>query len=333
MFKLNKKYFILLNGLFFFLSLFLFFKILNSQPSHQNIYKFKKEDILSESTNSASLKYFYQNLSNSVRSEKPNWLDYKATYYINSDGMNSIKDYAFPKKQGVYRIIMLGDSLVFGLFVNTNDNFSSLLEDKLNNVLFCDSISHFEVINFGMPGYDIQYAVERYKIKGKKYEPDLVIFLVNNWNFDRVNEWYFPITKELELSGTPGYVPELGKVLNLSQAENIMKLRYSKSELIEYQKKALFRLKDFYKGKLILASFSNLKSEYKILLKQFVITNKNFNSVDNITDITNIKNYHFQDDLHPNIQGHQKLAQDFYMLLKTNLLSKCEERNNLRKNF
>ena len=75
------------------------------------------------------------------------------------------------------------------MFVNTKDNWSKKLEDILNkNLSKCNKINKFEVINLGEYGYDIQYSVERYKIRRQKYKPHLILWFLKNDDFEEINE-------------------------------------------------------------------------------------------------------------------------------------------------
>lgn len=78
------------------------------------------------------------------------------------------------KKPGVFRIVVLGDSIVFGVKTPSDKTISSVLQKRLEEIT-CPGISKFEVINLGMPGHNIgQYAAVLKKY-GMRYSPDLVI--------------------------------------------------------------------------------------------------------------------------------------------------------------
>src|SRR3989344_7968954 len=111
--------------------------------------------------------------------------------------ISKTKNKKFEKDLKNFRIITLGDSFTFGQYINTNQNYSEILEDNLNNNLHCREIKHFDVINLGVPGYDLEYEVERFNLKGLNYNPDLVIWLINDWNISIINELMKPINEEL----------------------------------------------------------------------------------------------------------------------------------------
>ncbi|VVA44121.1 conserved hypothetical protein [Candidatus Roizmanbacteria bacterium] len=110
---------------------------------------------------SSKLKYFYINNPDTTIEDIVPWTKEIVKYTINSDGLNETTNYLVDKPTNVFRIVTLGDSFTFGQFINTVDNWTELIEDKLQN-LICKNISKFEVINLGTEDYDIQYSVEKF---------------------------------------------------------------------------------------------------------------------------------------------------------------------------
>lgn len=75
------------------------------------------------------------------------------------------------KQEGVYRIIVLGDSITQGqLIEKSEDIFTSVLERELRKANI-----EAEVLNFGVNGYNTRQEVETLREKGLKFSPDLVI--------------------------------------------------------------------------------------------------------------------------------------------------------------
>jgi hypothetical protein len=141
------------------------------------------------------LKHYWKFYPNQDWGLQPEWLPYEVKYQINEDGLNDSKDYTAESQPNTYRIITLGDSFTFGHYVNTKDNWTEQLEVLLNNSSFNCKYDNFEVINLGMPGYDIPYIVQRYKEFGKKYNPDLILWFESSSGFYRLNEFIQPIIK------------------------------------------------------------------------------------------------------------------------------------------
>jgi hypothetical protein len=160
-------------------SLFLFNyyqeKIVHKLPDLDKVSVIDKENVILQEE--PDFKYYWKFESNTEIIDKPEWLPYKVKYTINADGLNERFDYSIEKPDNTFRILTLGDSFTFGLFVDTKDNWTELLEDKLNNELrnTCN-YKKFEVINLGLSGFDIAYISKRYEDIGAKYKPDLIIF-------------------------------------------------------------------------------------------------------------------------------------------------------------
>ena len=97
----------------------------------------------------------------------------------NSLGLND-REYAIPKPQGVYRIVVLGDSVLNdGSFPN-QEHFPKRLEAMLNANPVRDRKSgkryaKVEVVNVSCEGYNTIQEVRLLERVGLKYEPDLVI--------------------------------------------------------------------------------------------------------------------------------------------------------------
>lgn len=87
-------------------------------------------------------------------------------------GLRSDREYPTEKATNVVRIIGIGDSGMFGWDVEQNEPYLSVLESNLN--ARADGRS-YEVLNFGVPGYNTQLEVECLRVKGLAFKPDVVI--------------------------------------------------------------------------------------------------------------------------------------------------------------
>jgi lysophospholipase L1-like esterase len=70
-----------------------------------------------------------------------------------------------------FRILSLGESTTFGLYVSHRNTYSSLLEDQLESV----AGRTVRVINAGMPGYTLFQGVTYLEHRGLALEPDAVL--------------------------------------------------------------------------------------------------------------------------------------------------------------
>jgi len=101
---------------------------------------------------------------------------------INSHGFRDY-EYSIEKSNNTFRIIVLGDSHTFGEGVELNDTYSKKLEKMLNDR--SKDVS-YEVLNFGVGGYNMLEKVEFFKEKGLKFNPNLIII---QFNSDDIVNW------------------------------------------------------------------------------------------------------------------------------------------------
>lgn len=87
---------------------------------------------------------------------------------INAKGLRDT-DYPYERVPGKRRILVLGDSLVFGWGVDQGDAFPKVLEGMLPAT---------EVINAGVAGYGTDQELLWFRSEGVRYRPDLVILLM-----------------------------------------------------------------------------------------------------------------------------------------------------------
>ena len=79
-------------------------------------------------------------------------------YTINSAGIRG-REVAVSKPDGVFRIAIIGDSISFGFHCRRDQTYAARLDTLLNRQAPTGS-PRFEVLNFGVPGYNIAQAVE-----------------------------------------------------------------------------------------------------------------------------------------------------------------------------
>lgn len=89
---------------------------------------------------------------------------------INSAGFRDY-DYSIEKPKGVFRVIVLGDSLTMGLGVELHESYPKVLEKMLKS-----RPRTFEVLNLGVGGYNMPQKIEVLRRKGLSYNPDLILF-------------------------------------------------------------------------------------------------------------------------------------------------------------
>lgn len=75
------------------------------------------------------------------------------------------------KPAGIIRILVFGDSHTFGTGAGDGATYPDQLESLLNR----DGSGRFEVINFGVGGYDLRQSIRLARAKAPVYRPDLVL--------------------------------------------------------------------------------------------------------------------------------------------------------------
>jgi lysophospholipase L1-like esterase len=94
---------------------------------------------------------------------------------INSHGLRT-PETTYVKSPGVFRILNLGDSTVMGWGVRQEDTYGQRLEQFLNQQNAGDR--HYEVINAGVPGWNLENEQAYLQAEGLKYQPDLIMLEV-----------------------------------------------------------------------------------------------------------------------------------------------------------
>ncbi len=100
---------------------------------------------------------------------------YEIMYRINSKGLRD-DETSYEKPEGIFRIVLLGDSRTFGFGVPIEKHFSTLLEGYFKAV---------EVINMGVNGFGVDQELLYLRSEGFRYEPDLVLAYVAHYGDHR----------------------------------------------------------------------------------------------------------------------------------------------------
>ena len=128
------------------------------------------EGRLPDTTSNRAVVARFRRSENPILLYEPNPGAKAGIYAINSAGFRD-HEYSAAKDSDVFRIAVLGDSIVWGHGLELKDTFAKQLDAMLND----ESKRPFEVLNFGVSGYSTQQEVELYRVKVQRYDPDLVI--------------------------------------------------------------------------------------------------------------------------------------------------------------
>lgn len=287
-----------------FLGINIFNKLLKKHVSISTINK-NTINVLGTS----SLKYFYEPKASTVETDKPYWLEKEAEYTYNKDALNERFDYQVKKPANTFRIVTLGDSFTQGSYVNTKDNWSELLEDRLNG-LNCKGISKFEVINLGFHGYDIEYEVERFRTRGQKYDPDLLIWMLLYPT--RINELTRPTYLECRKTNPTEDIDNRC----IMSAEDQVEKKFGSNFIQDYLVRHFNEIFTFFDKKIMVI---DLNKAHQDILKK--ITHK---------EKVSIFDLDFKDDKlktldgHPNQIGHQVISEEIFKYIEKNKLIICK---------
>jgi hypothetical protein len=127
-------------------------------------------------------------------------------------------DIALEKGPATYRIGVFGDSVTFGIGVDYEDTYGAVLEKMLRTHVTSNG-GTVEVINFGVPAYNITNIVSTFATKGVALDLDLAILapIPPDYGFDRnhtVDSYGYPVNAETPLR--PGHLKNLLRHIHLA---------------------------------------------------------------------------------------------------------------------
>lgn len=129
-------------------------------------------------------------LKANCRSDNPDFIQtYERT---NSHGQRD-RERTLAKPDGVRRVLLLGDSVVEGYGLRESETISRRLEN-----LYPDGST--EVLNFGVSAYCTRAEVELLEVKGLRFDPDVVVLLFVENDFDNFNREAFPLAGTIDRS-------------------------------------------------------------------------------------------------------------------------------------
>jgi len=113
--------------------------------------------------------------------------EYDVDVVINSQGLRDVERAGYDKPEGVFRVLLLGDSYVEGLRVLLDQTFGKVLEAGLN--AGAPAGQRYQVVNAGVSGWGTDQQLLWLRSEGVKYQPDLVLlaFFPGN-DFQNISE-------------------------------------------------------------------------------------------------------------------------------------------------
>lgn len=95
--------------------------------------------------------------------------EYRHNVTTNSQGFRGTKEYSVEKPSGVYRVIVLGDSVTLGHGVEDDQTYAAVLERELSKT------RPTEVINMGVSGFGTAEELIQLQHIGLAYQPNLIV--------------------------------------------------------------------------------------------------------------------------------------------------------------
>lgn len=241
-------------------------------------------------------------------------------YSINNDALNERFSYPIQKDKNTFRIITLGDSFTYGLYVDTKNNWPEQLEDMLHTM--CKNDKKYEVINLAVSNYDIQYSLERLKQRGVKYNPDLVIWFVKYDDFSQINEIILPLRRDYykKMKISEGLDKDQNNGTFWPYAQEVMKQfeeKYSAEQILTKQQEILQSIHTVYTDDLLMVLLDMEPRRHKIFLDTFAKNRPNTFIYNQLPDFSRLP------DRHPDVKGHTEIAKNIFTYLMKSNISVC----------
>lgn len=272
------------------------------------------------------LKFYFTPPKQKKEVDTPPWEDAQPAYYTyNADGLHDSKNYLLShNKTKTYRVVVLGDSFTFGQFLNTADNWTEQLEAKLRSSQGICGKQDIEVLNLGVAGFDVEYLVERYLDVGVKYQPDLVLWFESGSGFSRMNEIIQPLIKVCE-EKQKTITTDQQKVSFYScweEAQKEIEKSYSTEWVTNHIGEKLEALyEELGTTPLLFATFESEENTKALVGWQAGRPNVHLYTTVPQLDIKR----EILPDRHPNVLGHQKIADSLTQHLVSSGQTYCEE--------
>jgi len=226
-----------------------------------------------------------------------------------TQGFRENKVYHKTKGKGVSRIIALGDSVAYGVALNVEKNFLTLLENKSNSL----RPQKFDIINMAISGYSTTQEVEFLKEAGLGFSPNEVwiFYVLNDASYDG-GEFALIGQEKLLFSKKVNDLTFLGQLRKNSNIWKLMetylfskriqqvvdnkiendKIKYAQKRKIKSYFHAMHMDEYFEETKASFVELSNLSKKHNFKIKVFImpiLDNKNgyyFSEVHDIVKTT-----------------------------------------------
>ena len=187
------------------------------------------------------------------------------------------RDHEIAKPDGVWRIVVLGDSIGAGLRVERfEDTFPALLERRLR-----EQGVNAEVINLSVSGYNTQQEVETLIDKGLRYRPDLVLVAYSLTDRERVDGDILKTLLEAERSQGGRIAARVHPWLLQSALYRVVRYRVAPPRPVQASDAELQKLTDLISGDTVAEYFAKLgdlgsREGFRVMIAVFPRIVRNF---------------------------------------------------------
>lgn len=123
-------------------------------------------------------------------------------------------EYSLKIPDNTFRIIVLGDSITWGHGVEIEKTYTKLLESVLNAR---NGQTKYEVLNFGVSGYNTFEEVELFKKNGVEFHPDLIMIQYSPddiYNRTRTQEIYEELLSDYMKEEKASHTSDISSIAN-----------------------------------------------------------------------------------------------------------------------
>lgn len=162
------------------------------------------------------------------------------TISINRWGMRD-QDYELKPPANTYRIAMLGASSVMGWGVADRETFESLLEDQLNRETGSAPHEKYEILNFGVPGYQPPQQLVAVE-KALTFSPHAVFYVATGREISRAASYMVEVVrKDIEIPYGPlrEIAGKAGLRADMDEAAAVKRLAPFRSEILSFTYKRI----------------------------------------------------------------------------------------------
>jgi hypothetical protein len=246
------------------------------------------------------------------------------TLTTNRWGMRD-RDYEQTPRPGTYRIALTGPSFVMGLGVNDGQDFSWLLEDRLNAENGGQRYASYEILNLAVPGYSAVQDLLLLEQTGVAFQPDALFFMAHQREEEAVVRYLadrVSVGAELPYAGLMELVRKAGVEPGMAKSEAERRLMPVGTELLAWTYRHLVevsRANGVLPVWIFMPTLEDPLKDAEVVHLTSVAEQSGFFTL-NLADA-----YQGHDeasivvaywDKHPNAKGHQLIAERLYQVLR-----------------